>query len=130
MMLKLVCLIGFLSFPGAGHILLNSELEKIALAIQTGNSRELARYLDNSVEITIYEKEETYSKVQAEMVLKDFFTRNKPLSFKIIHNGSSNQGAQYAIGTLTTDKGTFRTYLYLKLKGQSLLIQEIRFERD
>jgi len=109
---------------------LTNELERIGLAIQTGNSRELAKYFDNTVEITIFEKEETYSKAQAEMVLKDFFTRNKPASFKIIHNGTSGQGSQYGIGTLVTDKGVFRTYIYLKQKGATPFIEELRFESD
>jgi len=107
-----------------------NDLERIGLAIQTGNSKELAKYFDKTVEITIFEKEETYSKAQAEMVLKDFFTKNKPASFKIIHNGTSGQGSQYGIGTLITDKGSFRTYIYLKQKGTSPFIEELRFESD
>lgn len=109
--------------------MLNADLERISMAVQTGNSKELAKYFDASVEITIGAKEETYSKAQAEMVLKDFFTKNKPASFKLIHNGSS-QGSQYGIGTLITDKGAFRTYIYLKQKGESVFIQEIRFENE
>src|SRR6185503_3510040 len=109
---------------------LANDLERIGLAIQTGNSRELAKYFDNTVEITIFEKEETYSKAQGEMVLKDFFTKNKPASFKIIHNGTSGQGSQYGTGTLITDKGTFRTYVYLKQKGATSFIEELRFESD
>lgn len=109
---------------------LSNDLDRIGLAIQTGNSKELAKYFDNTVEITILEKEETYSKAQAEMVLKDFFTKNKPASFKIIHNGTSGQGSQYGIGTLITDKGTFRTYIYLKQKGATPFIEELRFESE
>lgn len=122
-------LFGVVIFASTGMMLLNGDLERISLAVQTGNSKELAKYFDSSVEITIGEKEETYSKAQAEMVLKDFFTKNKPASFKLIHNGSS-QGSQYGIGTLITDKGSYRTYIYLKQKGESVFIQEIRFENE
>lgn len=111
-------------------VFLANDLERISLAIQSGNAKELAKYFDNTVEITIFEKEETYSKAQAEMVLRDFFTRNKPASFKIIHNGTSGQGSQYGIGTLITNKGTFRTYIYLKQKGATPFIEELRFESD
>ena len=122
-------LMSLVLFTSMGMVPLNGDLERISLAIQTGNSKELAKYFDSTVEITIGEKEETYSKAQAEMVLKDFFTKNKPASFKMIHNGSS-QGSQYGIGTLITDKGAFRTYIYLKQKGESVFIQEIRFENE
>ena len=105
-------------------------LERIGMAIQSGNSKELAKYFDNSVEITIYQGEEVYSKAQAELVIRDFFNKHSPSSFKTIHKGNSNQGSQYGIGSLITKNGTFRTYIYIKQKGSSFFIQEIRFEND
>jgi hypothetical protein len=105
-------------------------LESIAAAIQAGNARQLAQHFDQNVDITVYNKEEMYSKTQAEMVIKDFFAKNAPVSFKIIHKGASSQGSEYAIGTLVTAVGTFRTYIYIKQKGTTYLIQEIRFEKD
>ena len=122
-------MLGLMLLAFAGMHFPDGDLDRIGLAIQTGNSKELSKYFDNTVEITIGENEETYSKAQAEMVLKDFFTKNKPASFKLIHNGSS-QGSQYGIGTLITDKGSYRTYIYLKQKGESVFIQEIRFENE
>jgi hypothetical protein len=71
-----------------------------------------------------------YSKTQAEMVVRDFFSKNTPTSFKIIHKGTSNQGSEYAIGTLITSVGSFRTYIYVKQKSTGYTIQEIRFEKD
>jgi hypothetical protein len=105
-------------------------LENIATAIQSGNAKELAKFFDNNVDITVYNKEEMYSKTQAEMVVKDFFVKNPPTSFKIIHKGASNQGSEYAIGTLNTNVGSFRTYIYVKQKAGAYTIQEIRFEKD
>lgn len=107
-----------------------SILESVSLAIQSGNAKLLAQHFDVNVDITVYNKEETYSKIQAEMVLKDFFAKNSPVSFKIIHKGSSSQGSEYAIGTLVTAVGSFRTYIYVKQKGATQYIQEIRFEKD
>ncbi len=105
-------------------------LENIAAAIQAGNAKELAKYFDSNVDITVYNKEEMYSKTQAEMVVKDFFSKNPPSSFRIIHKGTSNQGSEYAIGTLVTNVGSFRTYIYVKQKAAGYSIQEIRFEKD
>ncbi len=127
--MKIGILAGLFSLILSATGILSTDLDRISLAIQTGNAKELAKYFDNNVEITIFDKEDTYSKAQAEMVLKDFFTKQKPASFKIIHNGNSNH-SQYAIGTLITAQGSFRTYIYLKNKGENLYIQELRFERD
>lgn len=116
-------------FVSVGSIYADT-LERIGMAIQSGNSKELAKYFDNTVEITIYQGEEVYSKAQAEQVIRDFFNKNNPTSFKIIHKGNSTQGSQYSIGALTTNTGTFRIYIYIKQKGPSYFIQEIRFEND
>lgn len=105
-------------------------LDDISLAIRSGNAREVAKYFDTSVEITIHNESKVYSKSQAEMVLKDFFTKNPVSSFNVIHKGTSNEGSQYGIGTLVTGGGSFRTYVYIKQKGTAFFIQEMRFEKD
>lgn len=105
-------------------------LENIAAAIQVGNSSELSKYFDTNIDITLFNKEDMYSKIQAELIVKDFFQKNPPTSFKIIHKGASNQGSEYAIGSLITSFGSFRTYIYLKQKENNSYIQEIRFEKD
>ncbi len=106
------------------------NLEKLALAIESGNAQKLSQYFDSNVEITILNKEEVYSQSQAQMVLADFFDKHQPNSFEIIHKGSSNKGSKYCIGTMVAEEQSFRTYLYMKQKGESFRIQEIRFEED
>lgn len=107
-----------------------ATLQNVAKAIQTGNARALAAYFDQSVDVTILNKEGSYSKAQAEGVVKDFFAKHRPSGFQIIHKGESGGNAKYAIGKLTTPQGTFRTYIYVKKRGDSLLIQQLRFESD
>ncbi len=106
------------------------NLEEIGTAIQSGNAQNVAKYFDTSIEITISSTEHDYSKAQGEMVLKDFFAHNAPSSFSIIHKGSSKQGSQYGIGTLVTNNGKFRTYVYIKQKGNVFYVEELRFEKD
>lgn len=110
--------------------MLSVNIERISLAIQTGNSKELARYFDNNVEITVADNEEMYSRTQAEQVVRDFFIKHPPATFKVIHKGSSNEGSEYCIGTLVTSNQTYRTYIYIKQKGPDYYIQELRFEED
>lgn len=105
-------------------------LSNIGSAIRTGNSKEVARYFDNNVEITILDKESTYSRVQAEMVLRDFFAKSSVQSFDLIHRGKSDEGSSYGIGTLKTANQSFRTYYFVKQKGAQPFIQEMRFEKQ
>ena len=106
-------------------------LDDIGLTIKSGNAKELVKFFDTNVEITLLDEEGTYSKAQAEQVIKDFFAVYEPASFVLVHRGSSGEGSQYGIGSLTTTKGQkFRTYFFVKKLGEKSLIQELRFEEE
>jgi len=91
----------------------------------------VARFFGSTVDLTIIANEEVYSKIQAEQVLKEFFAKNHPRSFKIIHKGGSKEGARYGIGSMKTNQGqTFRTYIYVKQNGKNILVQELRFMKE
>jgi len=107
------------------------DLSGIATAIKAGDSKSLAGYFDNTVELKVLNKEGAYSKSQAEAIVKDFFTKNPPKNFTFKFDGpSGGNGAHYAIGTLTTDSGKFRTYVYMKKKDDKFYIQELSFENE
>ncbi len=101
---------------------------EVVKAIKSGNSAEVSKYFDNTVEITLPEKSNSYSKSQAELVLHDFFTTNGVKDFEVLHKGD-NSGSQYCIGNLQTKNGTFRTTIFMKQKGDKQLVQELRFEK-
>ncbi|MBL0355968.1 MAG: DUF4783 domain-containing protein [Chitinophagaceae bacterium] len=95
--------------------------------MKTGNATGVVKFFDNTVEITLPDKGGSFSKRQAEIVLKDFFSNNPVKSFEVIHKGQ-NAGSQYCIGTLVTQNGSFRTTIYMKQKGDTQVLQELRFE--
>ena len=103
--------------------------DDIANSIRSGDARQLAVFFGNTIDLQIIDQENVYSKAQAEYIIKDFFIKNQPKTFTILHKGSSPEGIQYVIGNLTTTKGkSFRTSFYLKtIEGKSVL-QELRIE--
>ncbi len=101
----------------------------ISIAIKSGNATELSKYMNSTVELLLLEKEDFYKKVVAETILKDFFNEYRTKDFVIRHQGARND-AQYAIGNLETEKGSFRVYILLKKVDQELLIHIIRIEPD
>jgi hypothetical protein len=101
----------------------------ISLAIKAGNATELSKYMNSTVELLLLEKEDFYKKNVAETILKDFFSTHQTKDFIIRHQGARSD-AQYAIGNLITDKGSFRVYFLLKKVGQELLIHQIRIEAE
>jgi hypothetical protein len=104
-------------------------IEDVVAALKSGNASQMAKYFDNTVEITLPAKSNSYSKSQAEMILKDFFSNNAVKNFKALHKGD-NAGSQFCIGTLQTATATYRTTIYMKQKGDKQVLQEIRFENQ
>jgi hypothetical protein len=106
-----------------------SSIEEVIAALKTGNTTEIAKFFDNTVELNMPEKSNNYSKSQAELVLKDFFNTNTVKTFTVNHKGE-NAGSQYCIGTLITKNGNYRTTVFMKLKGDKQVLQAITFERQ
>ncbi len=102
----------------------------IAAAISAGDSKKLASYFNSSIDLTVPGYDGTYSKSQSEMIVKDFFAKYPPVSFKINQQGSSNEGSQFAVGTLMTKSVTFRTYFLIKKINNSPLIHQLQFEEE
>ena len=105
-----------------------SSIDEVVAAMKTGNATEIAKFFDNTVEINMPDKSNSYSKSQAELVLKDFFTSNTVKVFEVIHKGE-NAGSQFCIGTLQTRNGSYRTTIYMKKKGDKQVLQGITFEK-
>ncbi len=104
-----------------------SSIDEVITAMKAGNATEIARFFDNTVEINTPDKSSSYSKSQAQLVLKDFFNSNPVKSFEVLHKGE-NAGSQFCIGTLITKGGTYRTTIFMKQKGDKQLLQGITFE--
>ena len=129
-MKKLILFLIFatLSLFSAASIL--DPYEDIANAIRSGDAKSVSRYFSSSVDLTLIGQEDVYSKAQAEQILKDFFNKNTPRSFSIIHRGESKDGSKYAIGNLTTSGGNYRVYYYFKVAAGNVNIQELRFMKE
>ena len=80
------------------------------------------------VEISVNEKSHSYSKSQAEMVLRDFFSNKGVKNFKVTHRGNSND-SEYCVGCLSTENGEFRTTIFMKVRGDKKVINSLMFER-
>jgi hypothetical protein len=102
--------------------------EDVVSSIKQGDVSGLSRYLDNTVEINIAGKSTSYSKSQAEIILKDFFAKNQVKSFELIHQGEGGGGSRFGIGNMGTSAGSFRTSFFLQKKGGSMVLNELRFE--
>ncbi len=98
-------------------------------AIQQGNARAMARHFGPLVEIYIPGSEGTFSRSQAEFILRDFFSKNQPTAFTINRQDVARDGSLYVIGILRTRDGTsYRAYFQIKKVGQSFFLHQFQLE--
>jgi len=104
-----------------------NSIDEVIGALRSGNSSELSRYFDENVDLTLPDKSDSYSRAQAQLIVKDFFSNNGVKGFDLKHKGDS-PGGHFCIGTLQTNSGNFRTNVFMKIKSGREVIKEIRFQ--
>ena len=103
--------------------------EGIVRSFKAGNAEELAKYFHSNVELIILEKEDVYSRSQAEQIIRKFFLEHQPQSFKVIFEGGK-ENSRYAIGSLTSAETTYRVYILIKKQEGEPLIHQLRIEQE
>lgn len=106
---------------------LGAVAQDIAAALGSGDYRALSSSFDTNVEMRLAGEEGTYSRSQAELVLKSFFASHKPQKFSISHQGGQ-ENAKFAVGSLATASGTYRVHYLLKTVGDRTYIQKLIIE--
>lgn len=105
-------------------------VDDLTAYLLASNTREISKHFASTVELIILNEEDVYSKVQAEIILKDFLYKHKPLTAKVVHRLDSNPSYRLAVIELATENGNFRTTISLKDTGGRFLITEMRIEFD
>lgn len=124
--MKKLTLIAFLfCFLVATSVAYAQIPDQIVTSIQNGDDAVLASFFNENVELVVQTHDDVYSKSQAQQIVAEFFKTNKPKQFSILHQGGP-EAARYAVGSLTTNTGTFRVYFLLKSKNNISYIHQLR----
>lgn len=107
-----------------------TEINNVRLAMSSGNSKSLTQFFDGIVELKTDNEEGSYSRNQAEFVLRNFFRRNPPEGFEYLHIGSSPGGSRYTIGSYHCKDTTYRVYMKLKVSDDKYIVDTIEFTKD
>jgi len=103
---------------------------EIVNAFKSGNAGLLAQHFNNTVEFNMLDNENIYSKVQAEIILREFFKNNVPVDFSLLHQGGK-ESSKYAIGILTTQNNKkFRVTFLIKNIDNKSFIHQLRIEYE
>lgn len=126
--MKKILRLSAISFVLLGLVAFRSflSIDSVIVALRTGNATELGKYMDENVDLSMPDRSDNYSRAQAVLVLKDFFSRNGVSGFEVKHKGA-NGGNQFCIGQLSTKAGEYRTTVFMKAEGGRHVINEIKF---
>ncbi len=116
-----------------GHLSTAQEasiIDDVGTALRTGSSKELANFFNDVIELKIDGEKENYSKTQAEVIIRNFFTKYPPQNFTKIHNGSSPDGLQYVLGKYAHKEGTHRVYMLIKKTGGAYKIDTLDLTKE
>lgn len=128
--MKTLILILSLVVPSSLSTPMAENISIITKALSDGDAATLGNYFDNSVELTVLDKQDVLDKAKATEAVKGFFMKNKPRAYNMVHQGTSKgSSSHYTIGDMQTASGSFRVYLYYKSSGDRILIQEMRIEK-
>lgn len=108
----------------------NEIISNTKISLSEANSKSLTKFFNDFVEISLDGEKNSYSKTQAEFVMKDFFKKYPPLRFELIHQGSSKEGLKYCIGKYSHSKGSFRVYILIKQFKGNYLIDTLTFSEE
>jgi hypothetical protein len=65
-------------FMWVGTVIAQPQVDDVIQALNSGDLGNMVKYFDNVVDITLNNDQSTYSKTQAEMVIKSFLTKIQP----------------------------------------------------
>ncbi len=106
----------------------NDVFLPIGKYIVKGDAECLAAWFDDNLEIAVMNNGRTVSKAQAQRILKAFFDSHTPSSFTITHTAEKSN-MKYALGSMTAGGENFTVTIFVRSRGDSYRIQQLKIER-
>lgn len=120
----------YLPFPGLAAYAGGDPITNTVELIKKVNIHEFSKMFASTIDLTILDEENIYSATQAEQVLESFFKNNPVKSVTVLHRVNSNPNMRFAVLTVVTGNGTYRTSVSLKQVNGQFLVNELRIETE
>lgn len=113
-------------------IALSQQSDKsIHEAFHKSDIKELSKYFNHTLQLTIPNANGNFSKIQAKAILGDFLKTHPAKEIKVLKDGDIRLGQHFCIISYTTNVKNYQIYYHYDKKGDSYLIQEIQIrEKD
>ncbi|WP_296702841.1 DUF4783 domain-containing protein [Algoriphagus sp.] len=102
-------------------------IDSVVSAIESNSSSDLAKFFESSISLNVNGQQGSYSKNQAEIVIRDFFKKNPSLGFSIVYSSETNPSLSSFIGDYLSEEGTFKVFIKVSLQESILRIYSLEF---
>lgn len=103
---------------------------KLDTAFDKKNAEAIVAHAKDKVLINVLGKEGAYSKSQAVLVLKDFFSGKQNGTFNFTFKGNESPAGTFAIGNYGCSGTKYRITMHFKAIGDEYKIESITIEKD
>lgn len=128
-MKQCIALVSFLlaTFATCNAQSFESQSAAIATAFNNRNATALSAYFCSTVELVLPGVDNTFPKAQARNHVAEFFGKQAPKSFEVLHQGS-RANVSFIVAQLTTVNASFRVNMLFKKEGNVMKIYQLRIE--
>lgn len=106
----------------------NEISDRIADAIRAGNASLLAGHFAQTIQLSVPGKKGDFSKMQAEVIMREFFQQYPPSSFTINAEGKSSGSNYYTLGAYVSGSVQFKTYYVIQKTDGDITLHILKFE--
>lgn len=104
--------------------------ESIEKAFVSNDETALTAHCGEKVLMTVLGDEGVYSRSQAKLVLKNFFSKWPSGTFKFYFKGKESSDGSFCIGKYTVGANEFRVTINFKNANQKYVIESLDIDRD
>ncbi|MEN2280642.1 DUF4783 domain-containing protein [Algoriphagus sp. SE2] len=103
------------------------SIDPVISAINNNSSSDLAKFFESSISLNVNGQQGSYSKNQAEIVIRDFFKKNPSQGFSIVYSSETNPSLSSFIGDYLSEEGTFKVFIKVSQQESILRIYSLEF---
>lgn len=105
------------------------SMQDVLVALKKGDAGLISRHMDDVVRITLDERTHPYSKTQSEAILRNFFSTRTIVDLSVVHQSDGEDGEVF-VGDLRSRADRHRVSIIMRIRGDRMVISELRLERS
>lgn len=110
-------------FTGQSQNTSSPSSNPISKAFLKSSYEALGNEFSHTLDLSLNGYEGTYGKQQANVIMKEFFEKNKISAFKTKHKGSSNERTQYIVCDMLSAQKKWNVYILLNKDSKIIQLQ-------